>query len=388
MSRKSAFSGRFRFRFGLGVSVALVSGALGGCSADKVLDAMNPVGWYRDITGSSKNDTKPDAPNAANLESGSKEPYPDLSSVPNEPTRGLTEEEKAKLAQGLIADRDNAHYTDEQIRGGNAGAIVPAQTPVPEEQLPYAGGPNATPGPAPGQGANTPKPKTPPAAPPQAAAAPPPPTEPVAATREAAAAQPPIRGTPQPQTPNGAPPRPTLPPVPPPTPPAPFPGAPAGHPEPPPAPEQVAGVPTPPNTPVRASPAAPVTPAVAGTPGATPVATAGPIGKRTKSAEIGEIAFAAGSKALPSTAGETLAKVPGLHAQYGGIIRVVAYAPAADSGNDPAGAQLAAYQAALDRANVVKGALVSAGVPAGDIVAEAARSRAPVPERVDLYVEY
>ncbi|HLY54255.1 MAG TPA: hypothetical protein VKS60_01785, partial [Stellaceae bacterium] len=360
-----------------------------------VLDAMNPVTWYRDVTGTSKNDTAPDAANAANLEAGSKEPYPDLGSVPNEPSRGLTEDQKAQLAQGLIADRDNARYTDQQIRGGNAGATVQSQTPVPEESLPFAGGANAAPNPTPDPTPNATSPHPPgqptqPTMNPQSpTAAPAPPKEPVAATREAGLATPEPRGTPQPQNAAPAPPAPTLPPLPPPQPEQPFQGAPPGHPEPPPGPTQVAGVPVPPQAPVRNS-SIPASPSVVPAPNAAPTAAAGPIGRLTRSAAVGEVDFTAGSKDVPANAGETLGKVPGLHKQYGGIVRIVAYAPPADSGSDPSGSQLAAYQAALDRANAVKQALVTAGMPAAEIVAEADRMRGsgPPPDRADIYVEY
>src|SRR5579862_6194346 len=150
-------SGPLHWRCG---ATALALTVLAGCSADKVLDAVNPINWYRDATGASKNDTPPDAANTANLEAGSKEPYPDLGSVPNEPTRGLTKEQKKQLAEGLISDRDNARYTDQQERTGNAGATVQPQTKVPAEQLPYAGGSGATPSEnqSPPQGPNSPRP--------------------------------------------------------------------------------------------------------------------------------------------------------------------------------------------------------------------------------------
>src|SRR5579862_7311775 len=181
----------------------------------------------------------------------------------------------------------------------------------------------------------------------------------------------------------------TPPPLPPPQPEQPFQGAPPGHPEPPPGPTQVAGVPVPPQAPVRNS-SIPASPSVVPAPNAAPTAAAGPIGRLTRSAAVGEVDFTAGSKDVPANAGETLGKVPGLHKQYGGIVRIVAYAPPADSGSDPSGSQLAAYQAALDRANAVKQALVTAGMPAAEIVAEADRMRGsgPPPDRADIYVEY
>src|SRR5262249_56878495 len=93
----------------LALAVA-VAAPLAACSS------ANPINWFRDQTGASKNDPGPDAPNTQNLEAGGKRPYPNLGSVPQAPTRALSTEEREALTQRLAADRANAKYIDEQLR--------------------------------------------------------------------------------------------------------------------------------------------------------------------------------------------------------------------------------------------------------------------------------
>jgi outer membrane protein OmpA-like peptidoglycan-associated protein len=350
--------------------------AMGGCNT---LNAINPINLYRDMTGASKGDPGPDEANSANLEAGSKEPFPKVGSVPDVPTRGLTKAQRESLAEGLVSDRDNARYTDLQIRGGNASAVMPAQVPVPEEQLPYVAPPPADTAAAPvaqprstgrlvAGGAFGSRP-----------------TAPVAADRESSLQAPPPRANPEPETPRAPPGPPDLKPVPPPQAPQPFPGAPPARPEDASQPAQVAGVPVPGAPPSRAQPV-PAAPDFAPVP-ATAVANAG---KHTKSAQVAEVNFTAGSTALVAGAAGQLDAVPALHRQYGGAVRVVGYASVPAGGADPAGQQLAAYQAAIERANLVKQALVNAGVPAAEIVTEASpvHGNGNAADRADIYVEY
>ncbi len=355
------------------VAVAMLF-TLCGCST---LDDLNPINLYRDISGKSKDDPGPDEANTANLEEGSKEPYPNLSSVPETPTRGLTKEQREKLADGLVADRDNARYIDSQVTAGNAAALTPPQVTVPVEQTPYT--------------------------PPVNDAPPPPQTQtqrsqsrlvaggalgvvPVAVDRESSLQTPTPRGNPPAETPRQAPPPPQLAPLPPPGPEQPLPGAPATHPTD--QPTEVAGIPVPPAPPVRAQPV-PGAPNLSASPNVAP-AVATPPGKRTKSAQVAEVDFTVGSNALNSEAPAKLVNIPALHQQYGGVVRVVGYAALPESGADPAGQQLAAYQAALERANAVKQALVAEGVPAAEIVTEASpiHGTGTGADRADLYVEY
>jgi outer membrane protein OmpA-like peptidoglycan-associated protein len=375
----------------LGLAMACVFG-LDGCSS------YNPFTLYRDLTGASKDDPPKDAANTANLEAGSQEPYPAAGAVPNPPTRGLTESQREKLAQGLVADRANAHYVDEQVTAGNGAAVMAPQAPVPDEQLPIAipaeapAAAPAAPTPAPPRSAGNfvtggfsghsgeiiPKAGTPTA-----------PPAPVAADRESALQTPAPRALPAMETPQPPQPPPEMKPLPPPQPPQPFPGAPALPPQPPAEPAQVAGIPVPPPPPSR-EPAVANPPNV---PAAPAVASALnlPAGKRAKSAQIAEVAFVAGATALNPEAPDKLKDVPALHQQYGGIVRVVGYASLPEQGGaDPSGQQLAAYQAALQRAQLVKQALVTAGVPAADIITEASpiHGSGPAADRADIYDEY
>lgn len=380
-------------------TVALL--ALGGCST---LDAVNPVNWFRDT----KNDPGADAPNSANLEAGSQQPYPNLASVPSTPTRGLTQAEREALAQGLVADRENAHYADVQQRAGNAAAVPAQQARVPEEQLTPIDLNNVP------QQAPTPSPTLP--RPAQAAAlrptplppvAPLPPVPqaprvtsvapvaagggshlsvggglaPVAASRESALKTPTPREEPQAETPAEPPAAPTLPPVPPAQPVQPLV---QGHAPPDSSAAAVDGVPVPPAAPVRAEP----TPAV---PNLTPApavqsAAAPPVpGKRTNSISAAQVQFAPGSNALPADAATTLKTVPAKLQGHDGVIRIVGHATVTGTGTDAAGQQLAAYQSALARAAAVKQALVAAGMDGAKIVTEAA---AGTGDRADVLVEY
>jgi outer membrane protein OmpA-like peptidoglycan-associated protein len=392
------FAGSGRSRRWNGRAVVLCFSAavsvvgLSGCSS------MNPFDLYRDVTGASKDDPNKNEANTANLEAGSKEPFPAVGSVPNTPTRGLTEEQREKLAQGLVADRDNARYVDDQIRQGNSAALTSAQASVPEEQMPIAipnSGAPAVPVP------RGPRPAAPTngnfvtggffghsgqAIPPSAAPTAPP--APVAADRESALNTPVPRSLPEPEAPHTPPPPPTLKPLPPPEPEKPFPGAPPLPPAQPPQPTEVAGVPVPTTPPPRPEPTPPVPNLPAAPQVASAVAT--PTGKHQKSAQIAEVTFVAGANALGGDASLKLKDVPSLHQQYGGVVRVVGYASLPASAADPAGAQLAAYQAALQRAKLVKDALVSQGVPATDIITEASpvHGTGAAADRADVYAEY
>jgi outer membrane protein OmpA-like peptidoglycan-associated protein len=369
-------------------TVALL--ALGGCST---LDAVNPINWFRDT----KNDPGADAPNSANLEAGSQQPYPNLASVPSTPTRGLTQAERDALQKGLVADRENAHYADAQQRAGNAGAVPAQQAKVPEAPSPSP----TLPRPAPAPVAVAPRP-LPPVAP-----LPPLPQAPRitsvapvsaggpghlsvggglvptgSAPRESDLKTPTPREEPQAEAPTEPPAAPALPPVP-----APVPVQPAVQTRPVPnsGSLSVGGVPVPPSTPSRAEPT-PVAPDLTPPPPVQAAAAVPVPGKRQNSVSAAQIQFAAGSNALPADAAGGLKTVPGqLQSHDGSIVRVVGHATIASSGADAAGQQLAAYQSALARAAAVKQALIAAGVDAAKIQTEAA---AGTGDRADVLVEY
>ncbi len=102
-------------------------GVIAGCSV--VPDAVNPVEWYKSAERAIAGGDTPDAD--ASLEPatgesgagqppaeapGSDPPFPTLADVPQRPQTS-TPEQRAKLAEGLIADHERARrYSDEDIR--------------------------------------------------------------------------------------------------------------------------------------------------------------------------------------------------------------------------------------------------------------------------------
>lgn len=112
----------------LAMLMAVAAIGLSGCG---VADAVDPIDWYRDLSGASANDVKDQGANTQNLAAGSKEPYPNLASVPKPPDNAITKADREKMAKGLVADRQNAQYTDEQLHAGqDMSAIAP---PAPEQ---------------------------------------------------------------------------------------------------------------------------------------------------------------------------------------------------------------------------------------------------------------
>lgn len=61
------------------------------------------------------------------------EKFPNLSSVPDQAPEVTPAAERQKILEGLIADRENARYTDEQLRAGSdnsVGAVPPPPPPA------------------------------------------------------------------------------------------------------------------------------------------------------------------------------------------------------------------------------------------------------------------
>ena len=94
------------------VALAVAAGfTLSACSS--VPDAVNPVEWYKgtvdffsgDEEDATAEEQKPDLPGEKEAE------YPNLSSVP-EKSAPTPEAEREKITEGLVADNQNARYTD------------------------------------------------------------------------------------------------------------------------------------------------------------------------------------------------------------------------------------------------------------------------------------
>ncbi len=363
----------FRFcRSAAGVAVLGLPLWLAACS--HVPDAVNPVAWYRDISGNSKGDVKDQqGRNQNNLAAGGYKVYPNLATVPDEPDRVLSGIDRDKLQESLIADRNNAKYTSDQLEAGraaNPGTAAPAAAPAPGQQSamvpPAAADQSVQTSPIP-----APAPST--------AAAP------AAQTRRTGGEQPPTESslqTPEVRT------------------------LPQGEtPPPPPAPANISPPPAASSAPAKSAPvkSAAANPILLTPPAAEPqsqtpsaerpaqssLALRSPSGaKNPMSVSVGDITFAAGSAALPPAHTGPLSDIAGLYKQAGGRIRVVGHAEQIASG-DAVQQQVASLDLALDRANAVAQALVVLGVPANAIVVEAAPSRSGTElPRAEVFMEY
>jgi len=310
--------------------------ALSGCSS--VPYAVNPVEWYRDLSGASKNDAQ-DASrnNAANLEAGSKGSYPNLGTVPPPPTRALSSVDREKLQRSLASDRENAKYSDEDVRAYRPPSAIPTD------------------------------------APPRVAS-----TQPARQTRETPPSQPAARSTPQPET---------AAPAPAPTRPSPEAQASLAAREAPasrearPARESTLTSPTP-----RAASdgdevrPAPPPPRLASTPGA-------PAPGRL--VDAGAVTFRNGSSALSDEGLNVIMHVAGQQKRSGGTVRIVGHAR---RGVDAGDRDDAGFRLALDRANVIALALVDAGVEVRNLAVEAAPMQTAEAGRTgprsEIYLEY
>ncbi|HEV2160917.1 MAG TPA: OmpA family protein [Stellaceae bacterium] len=341
-------------RIWVGTAIAAVALPLAGCS--HVPDAVNPVAWIRDVSGTSQSDAQDvNQRNQQNLEAGSKQPYPNLGTVPNAPSQATSTIDRDKLVQGLVADRANAKYNNEQLQAGSQlGSIAPPPPPV---KLNPPGTP-ATAAVSPPSGA---------AAPSTTTAAPS-----ASATTARGPQQPPAESTlvspTMPTTPQGQVPAP-----------------------PPPAPEVARTSPPPaPTIPSAAPGAAPqLTPPAGVRAGGqpslamrTPAKAQNPI-----SVSVGDVAFAQGSSDLAETQRSALAEIAGLYKQTGGDIRIVGHSEPGHS-NDAIRQRLAGLDLALDRANAVAQALTKMGVPAHNIRVEAAPAGAQEQPRAEVFMEY
>jgi outer membrane protein OmpA-like peptidoglycan-associated protein len=420
-----------RNKFGL-VILGLTLVGVSGCS--RVPDAVNPVSWYRDVTGASKNDDLGKDENEQNLAEGGNEPYPNLGNVPSSPDAQLSGVDRDKLVKSLVADRNNAQYSADNLRAGDVASTVPPPVP-PTRNTPDT---SSTPAPASSSAtiasatpASPPSSSAPPApapsAPPSAAppSAEPPSPAPPSPKTTASAAPPPVAAAPPPPPPA------TTSPAPPPAPsatasskPSSSPGSnvpgsnsqqrkpPARGSEAPPA-ESSLQSPTIPNLPQGES----VTPPPPRVPPANQVANTAPPPPSTRgttlrppagaptqqatapanapataathrpdvSYRVADVSFAPGSAYLSGALRGTVAEIVKIHNTEGGTIRIVGFGES--TGKDAA---VAGLTLALDRAQAVAVALTDSGVAAKDISIEAApvaaKGGADAP-RAEVYIE-
>jgi outer membrane protein OmpA-like peptidoglycan-associated protein len=318
--------------------LALVVVAMAGLQGCSYPDALNPIEWYRDVTGASKNDdSAKTARNSENLEAGNQEPYPNLASVPALPDRAMSTIDREKLQKGLVADRTNARYSEEELRQGRPVPPLPGEPPAAQaapESSPTAPGTTA---PARGPAAAAPAAGST-KRPPVKSSEPPP--------RESSLDTPKVVGAPPGDAPHRPPPLP--------------PGV--GSQQPPQQQQQLAAAPTP-RLPRDIAPGGLETqPAIMRAPrGKGPAVTLA----------AAEISFAGDGKTLSADDKQRLAEVAKLYKQGAGALRVVGYGRRGH-GADAAQQELDGFGEAMDRAATVAQALAKLGVPPGRITIQTA----------------
>ena len=123
---------RIHNRFLAGAALALVLTGAASCST-----------VWDDVSGFIEDD---EANDRVLTNSGDNEDFPKLSEVPNTPRPASSPEDLERLAEGLVADRDDARYTNETLRSRYADQIDENDERQVERQVAAAAG---TPEPAP-----------------------------------------------------------------------------------------------------------------------------------------------------------------------------------------------------------------------------------------------
>jgi outer membrane protein OmpA-like peptidoglycan-associated protein len=296
--------------------------------------SLNPLEWARTAVGRAPTADLPPVP-------GADRPYPNLGTVPERPVPP-SPEERRRIADALIADRENARHVGPPVLAAAVGVTPPAAPAPPPLTVPPAAALDTV-----DAGADVPGIVAPLAPLP----APPPP---------------PIAGAPRPAETAADPPAP-----PPPVTPQPRAEA-APPPEPTPAPEQAAAPAPPPATPAlppRPDPSVIVDRAALSPPRATP-AVALPAGQGAA------LAFPPGSATLPAEARAVVARFAA--GRGGAVVRVTGY-------RDSTGGDLGL---ALARAQAVAQALRGAGTPAEAIELAAEPRPGPAGRGAEMRLVY
>ncbi|MBX6321617.1 MAG: hypothetical protein IRY94_07310, partial [Rhodospirillaceae bacterium] len=106
--------------------------ALGGCSwvSDQMKGTMLEGGWLDPATFWG---TEPEPTTlSAEAQPDESQPFPNLATVPDQPPPTTSSEERRQIAQGLVADRSHAEYTDETLTGqpSNVASAAPPSPPA------------------------------------------------------------------------------------------------------------------------------------------------------------------------------------------------------------------------------------------------------------------
>lgn len=293
--------------------------ALAGCSSTP--DWANPVEWYHSATSVFDDDTTPPPTNDAAAAMakepvpGAGQPFPNLGDVPARPTSVTPANERKKITDSLIADRNNARYVDEPT--------APRPAVLPGAEVTAAPRPPVT---------------SAPAAPPQytAQASPPP------------AAPPPARVTPTP--------------------------APSSQPGVPGAPRSLGTLLVGPSGEIKGATAGNGSPLPNTAVDTSSMSSSGYIGPMP----VAVVLFNDGATKISSAQRQGLSAVADAARAQGMTVRVVGHASPAKNPNSSA-ALIANLNASWDRAQSVASALTQLGVPASQVRVEAATAADTVP---------
>ncbi|MDP6563233.1 MAG: OmpA family protein [Alphaproteobacteria bacterium] len=103
------------------VTLAALLG-LSGCA--QVPTWVNPVNWVEGLFDEDV-ETLPPAPKAETRVPGQDKPFPKLSADNAKPGAETTPAQRRKIAKGLVADRDSARYSDQNLRAGQGKVAAP-----------------------------------------------------------------------------------------------------------------------------------------------------------------------------------------------------------------------------------------------------------------------
>jgi len=127
---------RYRAK-GIATVTALVVG-LGACSS--LPEWANPVDWYDSaFSDDAATPPKSDRQIASAPVKKEAKSFPALKAVPEKAPETMSKTDRKKVADGLVADRDKAKYTDEELRSGGTGSTStasdkPAMQPAPKPE--------------------------------------------------------------------------------------------------------------------------------------------------------------------------------------------------------------------------------------------------------------
>lgn len=289
--------------------------------------------------------------------------YPDLAAVPATTPSSGSAEERAAATEGLIADRNQAQYT-EQVRRRDPVAVRPLQT----NEAPTVAGAGLSDEPPPPQAAPV-TPVTPVDTPMR--------TRPSLAERLGAAPPPP-----PPASAESAPPPPPVPTV------AGVTGTPSSNSIP--APVQSEGT----TTVIGGGDT--MTPSFNPTPNSLASYDASAFRVST---HISTITFPTGSSRLTAADQRALDDVINLREQYNGAVRVIGHASSRTQDLDPLRHKLVNFRISLNRANAVAAALIARGLPADRLFVGAVSDNEPLyyevmpagesgNQRAEIYLDY